>query len=372
MINRKELTNISRIVVKVGSKILTPQYENEHLERISKLVRNISELIDNGIDVIFVSSGAIAHGQRIIGLKERPKTIPLKQACAGVGQIELLNIYRRKFDKLNKNCGQILLTWDDLRDKNRYLNLRNTLYSMLDNKIIPIINENDSVGIDEIKFGDNDALAAQIAMVTNADLFITLSDINGLYTSNPKKDENAKHISLVSEVTEELKAMADGDGTDVGTGGMTTKLNAADLVTQAGIYGIIADGYNNELIDCINNKSLGTLFLPQRDRMSSKERFIAFTDKIEGTISIDDGAANAIVSQGKSLLPAGITNVDNEFSTGATIEIVNNKKTIAKGIVNYSSSEIEKIMGKSSNESQKILGKNRFGCVVHRNNMVVF
>ena len=370
MINREELGKISRVVVKVGSKILTPQNSNEHLERIADLVYSISQLIDNGVEVIFVSSGAVAHGRIILNLDSKPKTIPLKQACAGVGQIELLNIYQRKFARQNKVCGQILLTWDDLRDKNRYLNLRNTLYTMLDNSIIPIINENDSVGIDEIKFGDNDSLAAQIAMVTNADLFITLTDINGLYTANPKKDSDAKHIPLVKEVTQELRKMADGEGSDVGTGGMVTKLNAAEMVTKAGIVGLVADGYNNNLIDAINNPKLGTLFLPTRERMSSRDRFIAFTDTVSGKIEIDKGAKIAITQSGKSLLPAGIINVDGEFEAGDTIEIFCNSVLCAKGIVNYSSDEIIQIKGKHTVDSQKILKISRFGSVVHQNNMV--
>lgn len=370
LLHRKELGDVKRIVVKVGSKILTPQNENEHLERIASLVSNISQLVDNGIEVIFVSSGAVSHGRIILGLKERPKTIPLKQACAGVGQIELLNIYRRKFDHFGKNCGQILLTWDDLREKKRYLNLRNTLYTMLENGVIPIINENDSVGVDEIKFGDNDTLAAQIAMVANADLFITLTDINGLYTANPKKDPDAKHIPLVTEFTDELRQMADADGTDVGTGGMFTKLNAAEMVCKAGIAGMVADGYDNELIDCINNPILGTLFTPLRDKMPSRDRFIAFTDQPNGIVIVDSGAKDAMINGGKSLLPAGIVAIDGDFSEGDTVKIINNGETFAKGIANYDAKAIAQIKGKNSYESKKILGTNRFGCVIHRNNMV--
>jgi glutamate 5-kinase len=202
--NREELKNLQLIVVKVGSKILAPQKNDEHLTRISSLVKSVCDLIGDGINVILVSSGAIANGRAVLGLKEKPKTISLKQACAGVGQITLMNIYREYFNKHSKAVGQILLSWDDLRDKKRYLNLRNTLFAMLENGIVPIINENDSVSVDEIKIGDNDTLAGQIALLTNADLFVALSDINGLYTDNPKTNHNAKHIPAVKEFDELL------------------------------------------------------------------------------------------------------------------------------------------------------------------------
>ncbi len=371
ILHRKELADVKTIVVKVGSRILTPQHADEHLERIANLVRNISELVDSGRKVIFISSGAVAHGRLRLGLESRPKSIPMKQACAGVGQIELLNLYRRKFERNGKTCGQVLLTWDDLRDKNRYLNLRNTLFAMLENDIIPIINENDSVGVEEITFGDNDTLAAQIAMVTNADLFITLTDINGLYTANPKTNADAKHISLVEEVTDELRAMADGEGSDVGTGGMITKLRAADMVNRAGVAGIVGDGYDNELIDIINNPALGTLFLPQRSRMNSRKRFLAFTDMSEGQITVDDGAANAILNKGKSLLAAGITAVESRFDAGDTVSIHHRGKAIAKGIVNYKSDTLSKIKGQHSDAIPALIGGQSYDEVVHRDNLAL-
>lgn len=371
LIHRSELEKLELIVVKVGSKILTPQSANEHIERISSLVRNMSDIIDSGIKVVFISSGAVAHGRLRLGLTERPKSIPMKQACAGVGQIELMNIYRDCFSKYDKHCGQILLTWDDLREKSRYLNLRNTLFTMLENNIIPIINENDSIGVEEIGFGDNDTLAAQIAMVTNADLFMTLTDINGLYTANPKKDADATHIPLVESFNDALRSMADADGNDVGTGGMVTKIRAAEMVNKAGVAAIIGDGYDNELVDIINNKNLGTLFLTSNSRMGSKKRFLAFTDNATGTITIDDGAKEALIDKGKSLLPAGIISVDGEFYEGDTVNISNRGKVVARGIVNYSSSSVELIKGHKSSEIEKLIGANDYGVVVHRNNMAV-
>ena len=370
LINRNEIKNVELIVIKVGSKILAPKEKNEHILRISSLATAVSDLIDNGINAILVSSGAIANGRAVLGLAEKPKTISFKQACAGVGQIELMNLYRSQFDKYSKPIGQILLSWDDFRDKKRYLNLRNTLFAMLENGILPIINENDSVSVDEIKIGDNDTLAGQIALLANADLFVALSDINGLYTDNPKTNPQAKHIPVVEKFDEILHAGASAEGTDVGTGGMATKLRAAEIVCKAGIAAIVGDGYNNDLLSVINNPTMGTLFYPQRERMNSRDRFIAFTDTIDGIINVDDGAKNAIIS-GKSLLPAGILSANGDFDEGDTVSIKNNGNVFAKGITDYSSTEIAEIKGCKSSQIESILGFYRCDFVVHRNNMVV-
>ncbi|MDR0303169.1 MAG: glutamate 5-kinase [Chitinispirillales bacterium] len=367
LINREELKNIQLLVVKVGSKILVPQENHEHIARISSLVENICGLINDGINVILVTSGAVANGRVAIGLNQKPKSISLKQACAGVGQIELMNLYRTQFDKYSKPIGQILLSWDDLRNKRRYLNLRNTLFAMLENGIIPIINENDSVSVDEIKIGDNDTLAGQIALLTNADLFVALSDINGLYTDNPKTNPDAKHIPQFCFST---SVNASSEGTDVGTGGMVTKLRAAEMVAKAGITAIVGDGYNYDLLSVINHSSFGTLFCPQRERMNSRDRFIAFTNEVSGTICVDAGAVNAIKA-GKSLLPAGILSVIGDFDEGDTVEIKIYEAVFAKGITDYSSKEILKIKGYKSSQIEQILGFYRCDFVVHRNNMVV-
>jgi len=260
LINRKEVKNAKLIVVKVGSKILAPQRNNEHFLRFASIAKSISDLIDDGKKVILVSSGAVANGRAVLGLTEKPKSISLKQACAGVGQIELMDLYRNEFNKYKKHIGQILLCNDDLHEESRKLNLQNTLYAMLDNDIIPILNENDSVCVQEIKIGDNDTLASKIAVLTRADLFVILSDIDGLYDANPQENPNAEHISFVNEFTEELFAMAGGVGSDVGTGGMITKLTAAQRVCKEGITAIVGDGYKNDLISVINNSEFGTLF----------------------------------------------------------------------------------------------------------------
>jgi glutamate 5-kinase len=304
----------------------------------------------------------------VLGLSQKPKSILLKQACAGVGQIELMNLYRGQFDRHSKHIGQILLSWDDLRNKQRYLNLRNTLFAMLENGVVPIINENDSVSVDEIKIGDNDTLAGQIALLTNADLFVALSDINGLYTDNPKTNPDAKHIPNFHF---SLAVNASTEGTDVGTGGMVTKLRAAEMVAKAGISAIVGNGYDYDLLSVINDSTIGTLFCPQRERMNSRDRFIAFTDEVSGTIHVDVGAADAL-RVGKSLLPAGILAADGNFDEGDTVAIESGGVIFAKGITDYSSEEISKIKGCKSSQIEQILGVYRCDFAVHRNNMVVF
>lgn len=367
LINRKEIKNTKLIVVKVGSKILAPQKNGEHLSRFASIAKSISQLIDDGKKVILVSSGAVANGRAVLGLTEKPKTISLKQACAGVGQIELMNLYRKEFNEHKKPIGQILLSSDDLGERKRYLNLQHTLNTMLKNEIVPIINENDSVSVDEIKIGDNDTLASKIAIMANADLFVMLSDINGLYTDNPKTNPEAKHIPLYNS---DLIVNASKDGTDVGTGGMETKLNAAKRVCRAGITAIVGDGFCNDLISVINNKELGTLFLPCLEEMNSHDRFLYFIDTKDKKVTVDDGAKKAILS-GKSLLPAGILSVSGKFSEDDIISIENGGEIFAKGYTDYSSVDIKKIKGQKSSEIKRILGSYRHDFVVSRNNMVV-
>ncbi|MGM0442973.1 MAG: glutamate 5-kinase [Fibrobacterota bacterium] len=372
VILRRELKDTELIVVKIGSKILTPgPAGTEHLQRIAGHIDDMCRLASQECSVVFVSSGAVSHGKLKLGLQRRPKTIPMKQACAGVGQIELLNIYNRMFSRSGRVCGQILLTWDDLGDKKRYNNLRNTLFTMLDNGIVPILNENDSVGVEEITFGDNDTLAAQIATILNADLFITLTDINGLYTANPQNDPAAKHVSHVPVVTDEIRCMADAEGNDVGTGGMITKLKAAEMVTNAGIAAIIGNGYDYSLIDVINTVDAGTLFTPLPRRMKAKQRFLAFTDTSTGCIYVDDGAFRAISAKGKSLLPAGILRISDEISPGDTVDIYHGSRLFARGISNYGSPALKRIKGHKTAEINPILGGENYNEVVHRNNMVV-
>lgn len=367
---RTGLNNFQTLVVKVGSKILSTNRGES--SRITRLVKDITDIRKMGKSVILVSSGAVAHGVLALDLKKRPSTIPLKQACASIGQIKLMHMYEKMFSMYDMHIGQVLLTKSDLNSKNNYLNLRNTMFTLLENGVIPIVNENDSVGVDELRFGDNDTLGAQIALLSGADLFVNLSDINGLYDSNPKKNKDAKHIPLVKSINSALHAVADDKGTDEGVGGMVTKLKAAETVCKSGIVAIIGDGFNSSLIDVLTSPQWGTLFLPATKKISFRQRWMKYTGKVYGTIYVDSGAVDAIVYKGKSILPVGIKEVKGDFNERDFVDIADlGGSVFARGFVNFNSDDVRKIMGHRTNEIKKILGSEFYNNVIHRNNMVI-
>jgi glutamate 5-kinase len=369
---RNEITETSTIVVKVGSRILTSQENVPNLKRVRGLVDAIAALLGSGRRVLLVSSGAIAHGMLALRLKKRPSTIPEKQACASIGQIRLMDMYEPLFSRHNIPIGQVLLTWDDLRDKKRYLNLRNTLFQLFDLGAVPIINENDSVGVEEIRFGENDTLAAQISMLVQADLFVNLTDINGLYDANPSVNKDARQIPVVESITAAVHRLATENKNEISVGGMITKLRAAEMVTKAGIVALIGDGFHRTLSDVLVDPGAGTVFLPNRKKMPARHRWIAFAGQPCGTIVIDEGAARAVSEKGKSLLPAGIKKVTGSFKAGDMVAIQNEKKqTIGRGLVNYSSEEAEKIAGCRTTDIEQLLGQKTFDEVIHRDNLVV-
>ena len=369
IIFRKELTSVKTIVVKTGSRILASAASDD---RIQRLTEDLVTLHRSGIRIVLVSSGAIVHGMQAMGITVRPATIPLQQACASVGQNRLMNRYQSFFEKHGVLIGQVLLTWDDLRSKKRYLNLRNTMFALLDSKIIPIVNENDSVGVEEIKFGTNDILGAQIAMLVQADVLVNLTDVGGLFDRNPTLDPSAKHIPVVSEITAAVQKMAMDGKNSISVGGMSSKLKAAEMVTRAGIYYFIGDGFHHRLLDILSKETCATIFLPSRRKMSSRHRWIAFSGNPQGTLVVDDGAQRAIREKGKSLLPAGIKNVSGSFKAGDNVEIKTmNGTAIGRGLVNYSSDEIKRIMGCKTVEIAALLGSKEFDEVVHRDNLVV-
>jgi glutamate 5-kinase len=369
---RTEITHNSTIVVKVGSRILTSQENIPNLKRVRGLVDAIALLRESKRRVLLVSSGAIAHGMIALGLKKRPATIPAKQACASIGQIRLMNMYESLFSKHGIPIGQVLLTWDDLRDKKRYLNLRNTLFQLFDLGAVPIINENDSVGVEEIRFGENDTLAAQVSMLVQADLFVNLTDINGLYDANPTVNKDARQIPVVENITAAVHKLASVNKNEISVGGMITKLKAAEMVTKAGIFALIGDGFRKTLLDVLCDPLAGSVFLPNEKKMPSRRRWIAFTGQPCGTIVIDDGAMRAITEKGKSLLPAGIRNISGTFMAGDMVDIKNEKKqTIGRGLTNYSSIEAEKIAGCKTADIAVRLGQKTFDELIHRDNLVV-
>lgn len=364
---------ISRIVVKIGSNILTDKSGKLDFKRMRLIAEDVVNATNLGYDALIVSSGAIAAGMGKLGLKEKPNEIQLKQAAAAVGQSSLMRAYERIFSRFSKKVGQILLTRSTFSDRRRYLNAKNTILTLLDFKIIPIINENDTVSTEEIKFGDNDQLAALVSGLINAERLIILSDVDGLYSSDPKKDPNAKQFSIIEEITPEIEVMAGGSGSIVGTGGMYSKLLAAKKATSYGIKVNIISGRKEGLITAIlKNEKHGTEFKPQNHKISSKKGWIAYAIKPTGSIILDSGAIAAILNAGKSLLPSGIIKVEGYFEIGDAVNCIDiNGNRIAKGIVNYSSFEINRIKGKKTSEIEAILGYKYSDEIIHRDNLAI-
>ncbi len=366
---RKELPRIRTIVVKTGSRILTAE---GHEKRVQRLIEDMAVLHKSGVRVVLVSSGAIAHGMKALGLKKRPKTIPMQQACAAIGQNRLMNMYQSIFEQHGLLIGQVLLTWDDLRNKKRYLNLRNTFFQLLDCGTVPIVNENDSVGVEEIQFGNNDVLGAQISLLVHADVFVNLTDVGGLYDKNPRTEKDAKHIPVVQSVSSNVQKLAADKRNEISVGGMSTKLKAAAMVTKAGISALIGDGFDQRLLSVLNDEQCATLFLPSERKMSSRHRWIAFTGQSAGRITIDSGAARAIVQKGKSLLAAGVVGVSGNFKEGDMVDIADDTGTIlARGMVNFTAPQIEHIQGCKTADIEQKIGEIQFDEVIHRDNLVL-
>lgn len=361
-----------RVVVKVGSGVLTKD-NGLDTAMIGRLASQISAVRTSGREVVLVSSGAIASGYKKVGLPEKPKTIPHKQACAAVGQARLIMAYEKSFERHGDKVAQVLLTADDLSNRRRYLNARNTLKTLLDWKIIPIINENDTVVVAEIKFGDNDTLAGMITGLVEADLFINLTDIDGLYDRDPRADADAQFLSVVENVGPKIEAMASSIPGALGAGGMYTKVVAARRVARRGVPTVIANGKKPNILSRILSGAVeGTLFLPKDKRLSQRKHWIAFTAKPRGRVVIDDGARQALIKRGKSLLPSGVVEVRERFSLGDAVEVLDGQdRVVAVGLANYSSDELIRIRGCHTCDIEKILGYKHSDEVIHRDNMVV-
>ena len=372
--NRREeiLENIQKIVVKVGTSTLTNEDGSLNIEKIKKIVSELSNLSNKGYDVVLVTSGAVGAGMGKLNMTERPKTLSEKQALASVGQVALTHLYQLFFQEYGKIIGQILLTRGDFSDRRRYLNARNVCNTLLKNKIIPVINENDAVVSNELKVGDNDTLSALVSGLIDADLLIILSDVQGLYNKNPQKYEDANLIEIVGKIDDDIKKTADGEGSKFGTGGMITKIIAAEMATKIGTNMVIASGDDPKNISRIVEKeNIGTLFTKKNKKISSKKYWLAYGTNKKGLLTIDEGAEKALF-KGKSLLPVGIKSFEGDFDKGTVVKIMNMKnENIATGISNYSSDEIELIKGHRSEDIEKILGHKYDDVVVHIDNMVV-
>ncbi len=367
-----DLLKAKRIVVKVGTSSLTDKSYRLEPQKVEKLAKEIVALKKLGKEVILVTSGAIGAGMGKLDLKRRPRDIKVLQATAAVGQNILMSTYDRYFSAYDQTIAQILLTHGAFFNRQRYLNLRNTLNTLLKSGVIPIINENDTVAVDEIKLGDNDNLSALVASNLDADLLIILSDVEGLFTANPKRSKNAELISVVDEITPEIERIAEKGGR-TGVGGMKTKLQAARIVMKAGIPMLIANSSEEDVLTRIMaGEAVGTLFMPQTGKMNGRAHWIRFAASPKGSIKVDDGAKKALIETGSSLLPSGIIAVEREFKSGDPVSIIDTEGVaFAKGITHYSSSDIEKIKGAQSREIEQILGRKDYNEVVYRGNMVL-
>jgi len=374
-LNRKNiLAKVRRVVLKVGSRVLTGKGRTLSQPVFDRLAREISAAKKRGYEVILVSSGAIAAGMGRLGLLEKPKTMPEKQASAAIGQSALMWSYEKAFSFYDQKVAQILLTRDDLSNRNRYLNARNTLLTLLDFGVIPIINENDTVVVQEIKFGDNDNLSALVTNLVNADLLVILSDIEGLYDKDPRVHKGARLIRFVGQVTEEMEQTATGTLSPFSIGGMVTKLQAARKAALFGVPTVLASGMMEGLLEKIlRGEEVGTLFTSQVNKLTSRKHWIAFTLEPQGRIIVDEGAKKAILQKGKSLLPSGVLSAEGKFSLGDPVALSDlNGREFAKGLTNYDSSEINKIRGLKTSEVESRLGYKYSDEIVHRDDLVCF
>ena len=372
-IRKSTLSKARRIVVKVGSSILASVEKGLHHEVFSHLAKEISELKRQGYEIVLVSSGAIAAGMEKLGYKKRPQSITQKQAAAAVGQSRLMNIYENHFSRHQQMVAQILLTHDDLSHRRRFLNARNTLLTLLELGIIPIINENDTVVVDEIKVGDNDNLSALVTNLIEADLLIILTNSDGLCDADPKLNPHARCIPLVEDIDVNLGRMVGETTSETSVGGMVSKIQAAKKTSRFGISTVIASGMREGVLhQILRGKEIGTLILPKADALSSRKHWIAFNLKPKGDLIVDDGAKRAIAQRGKSLLPSGVVKVRGDFGRGDPVSCIGPRgKEFARGLVNYSASELDKIRGLKTKQIEKALGYKYSDEVIHRDDLVV-
>lgn len=372
--SREALKKAKRIVIKVGTSTITYANGKRNFSQIDRLAREISDLQNQGKEMILVTSGAVAVGVDRMGLPGKPKTIPGKQAAAAVGQGVLMHTYEKFFADYGQIVAQVLITKTEAIDRHRYTNTRNTFMELMRQRVIPIVNENDVVALDELKIGDNDNMSALVAGIVDADLVIILSDVDGLYTANPQTHPDAVIVPEVAEITPEIEASAGGVGSARGTGGMATKIQAAKAATSSGIHLVIASGTEkNAITRVLQGEELGTLFVSRENRLQFRKRWLAFGAKIAGSIVVDDGCAKAIRKAGGcSILPAGVFAVQGEFLPGSTVSVIDkDAHELARGLVHYSSDELELIKGCNSGEIANILGHKNFDEVIHRDDLVI-
>lgn len=366
------LQEARRVVVKIGSSVLSDR-GGVHAARLDALARDLSRLSAGGMQLVVVTSGAVAAGMGRLNMPRRPRTIPGKQAAAAVGQITLMALYEAGFSRHGIHVAQVLLTHDDLAHRRRYLNAKHTLLALIDAQVVPIVNENDTVAVDEIQFGDNDTLSAQVAVLVEADLLVMLSDVAGLYETDPRVDTGAERIALVERFDEDLMAHG-GVAGPLGRGGMASKLQAAQSAARFGIPSLLTDGLRSGGVSAAFDPrhEVGTLFLPLSDRIASRKHWIAYTLKPAGSLRLDAGASAAIRRDGRSLLPAGVRDVVGSFEEGACVTCLDERgREFARGLVNYGAAALTRIRGRQTAEIEATLGYKVSDEVIHRDDLAL-
>lgn len=372
----RHVCSARRIVVKVGTNVLAasgPPYGGPDDARIGSIAEQIAALIKDGRQVALVSSGAIGCGMSELGMENRPTALPISQAVASVGQGTLMAHYERHFRRHGLHAAQILLTHEDFDDRERYLNASNTVHALFELPCVPVINENDTISTEEIRFGDNDRLAALMTHLIRAELLILLTSVPGLYLERPRRGSPGKVLEVVQRVDAEIEALAYEDKTPLGVGGMKSKIEAARIATEAGEAALIADGRDPAVLTKIMaGEPVGTLFLPGPGRLSSYKRWIRFTSRPRGGLQVDAGARAALVERGKSLLPSGIVAVEGAFRRGDVVRIKGPEgEEFARGLSNYSDAEIKRIKGCQTAQIKDVLGYSYYDEVVHRDNLAL-
>jgi glutamate 5-kinase len=370
---RQILRRVRRVVVKIGSQILSSTAGIEE-SRLRALVRELAALHDQKKELVVVSSGAVAAGMTRLGRTQRPKTIPEKQALAAVGQIKLMALYERHFSKFDKSVAQVLLTHADLANRQRYINAKHTFQMLLESSIVPIVNENDTVAVEEMKFGDNDHLSALVATLLGADLLVILSDVEGVYDRDPRAFNDARLLPLIEDAKVAKSAINGASQSRLGTGGIATKVAAGEEAAVAGIPTIITSGLGARAIERVfdGEDQVGTLILPDHNRLTHRKHWIAYTLKPAGDVVVDAGAHEALVQKGRSLLPSGLKEVHGVFGVGECVRCLDSQgREFARGLVNYSAHELNQIKGLHTSKIEKVLGYKAYDEIIHRDDLVV-
>ncbi len=371
--HQQQLTACKRIVVKIGSSLVASSSGGLHRDQIARLAKEFAALQSKNRELVIVSSGAIVAGISHLGLKSYPQDLPLQQAAAAVGQSRLLRAYEVAFEESGHKIAQILLTHQDLGGRRRFLNARHTLTTLIQLGVIPIINENDTVSTEEIRFGDNDSLAGQIAHLVDADLLVILSDVNGLYEKDPHLNPAAKLIPLVPTITKQIENLAGASRTQASRGGMVTKIQAAKQAGRFGVPTLLLNGETpHALGQALDGKPGGTFFASKQSSLTNRKQWIAFTLRPKGEIMLDEGAVTALVLRGKSLLASGILHVKGTFLNGDPVSCTTTEGIVfAQGLTNYSAETLQRIKGKQTSEIQELLGSLEYEEVIHRDNLAL-